>query len=81
MNLGTIMQAKQGWDTFKSNHPKFPAFLSAVNRAGIPEGAVINIDIAYPDGHNMKTNLRVTRSDLELFETAREIIEERDTSK
>ena len=68
MDVGALLKAKQAWETFKGNHPKFEPFLGAVKQRGICEDAIINIDIKYPDGSNIKTNVRVTESDLELME-------------
>ena len=69
-----LLKAKQAWSTFTGNHPKFPAFLSAVNSRGVPQGTVITLEFKYPEGDTMKTNLRVTDSDLELLEMARNLL-------
>lgn len=69
MKMDSIFKIKQAWNTFAGNHPKFPQFLSAVNRKGIPADTVIGITIEYPDGEKMETNIKVTASDLQLFET------------
>ena len=70
-NMETIMRIKAAWDTFKNNHPKFPMFVQAVRANGIKEGSVIAISITDPDGKVTETNLRVTASDLELFNSLR----------
>ena len=54
-NIGNIMKITGAWNTFKSNHPKFPAFCQAVSRKGLKEGSII------------ETNLKVKDSDLELL--------------
>lgn len=69
MDFGAAMRLKQAWDTFTMNHPKFPGFLNAMRARGVHEGDVVAISITGPDGKAMETNLRVTASDLELFET------------
>ena len=33
-NIGNMMKVMNAWNTFKKNHPKFPAFCSAVSRRG-----------------------------------------------
>ena len=38
-----LLQLKSAWERFKSNHPRFPLFLSAVSKRGIKEGTVIKI--------------------------------------
>ena len=43
-------------------------FLSAMNQNGIREGTVIDITIQEPDGEKIQSNLKITASDLELFE-------------
>ena len=73
MDFGAMMKIKGAWDTFTRNHPKFPQFLGAVQRRGIPEGTIMAVTITYPDGQVMDTNIKVTQSDLDLFETIRKI--------
>ena len=68
MDFGAMMKLKKGWDTFTSNHPKFPGFLTALKSRGIHEGDIVLISITGPDGKVMETNLRITQSDLELVD-------------
>lgn len=68
-NIEAIMKLKGAWDTFRNNHPKFPMFLDAVKRKGIKEGTIVAISITDPDGTHMDTNIKVSASDLELFES------------
>ena len=70
-NLGDMFQAFQAWNAFKSNHPKFPAFMRAVERDGIREGTVVEIKVTSPEGKERETNLKVTSSDLALFDMLR----------
>lgn len=69
MDINSAMKAKQAWDTFTMNHPKFPGFLNAMRARGVHEGDILAISVTGPDGKVMETNVRVTASDLELFET------------
>ncbi len=69
MNIQDIMKLKTAWDTFTANHPKFPAFLNAAKQAGIKENTIVAISITDPEGKTIETNVKVTSSDLELFET------------
>ena len=62
-NIGNIMKITGAWNTFKSNHPKFPA----VSRKGLKEGSIIEIAITTPEGEKIETNLKVKDSDLKLL--------------
>lgn len=73
LNMGAMMQVMNGWNTFKSNHPKFPMFLDAVKNTGIKEGTVIAVSITDPDGKIMETNIKVSASDIELFNSLKDI--------
>ncbi len=66
-NIGEMMKLMGAWNTFKSNHPKFPAFLSAVSRQGMQEGTVIEAVITDPEGKKIETSIKLTQSDLDLF--------------
>ena len=67
-NPAALFKIKGMWDTLVQNHPKFPMFLNAVKNSGISEGSILEVQITQPDGEVMKTNIKVTQSDLELFE-------------
>ena len=71
MNMGCnrkkMNRITGAWNTFKSNHPKFPAFCQAVSRKGLKEGSIIEIAITTPEGEKIETNLKVKDSDLELL--------------
>ena len=69
MNFDSMLKMKKAWDTFTANHPKFPMFLRALKSTGIKEGTVIAVTITDPDGKVMETNVKVTESDLELYES------------
>ena len=69
MNIGSLMKLKQAWDTFKENHPKFPAFLNAVSTRGIQEGTVLEVTVKYADGTHIKTNIAVKPEDVDLLQT------------
>lgn len=65
--------AKEAWETFTQNHPKFPLFVQAVMTNGIKEGSVLGISVKDPDGKVTETNLRITESDLELMEMLKDM--------
>lgn len=69
MNFSDMMQVMSAWNTFKSNHPKFPAFCKAIGKKGIREESIIEITVTLPDGEKIATNLKVQASDLELIHT------------
>ncbi len=67
-NPTAIFKAKKSWETFCGNHPKFPAFLQAAQSAGICEGTIFEVSMTTPEGKTMKTNVKLTASDMEAFE-------------
>ena len=68
MDISVLLKAKQAWSTFKNNHPKFPAFLADLKNRGAIEGTIVDITVKYPDGSQVKTNLAVKQSDIELID-------------
>ena len=72
-NIGAMMKIRTAWAKFTQNHPKFPMFLSDMQRNGIHEGTIIDIKITDVSGRVVETNLRVTASDIELFESLKDI--------
>ena len=73
MNPGAIMQVMNAWNVFQGNHPKFPAFLDALKRQGIKEDSIIEISITDPSGQKIETNIKVKASDLELFNSLKDM--------
>ena len=69
-----FLQFKSSWQTFTRNHPKFPAFWRAVYKHGIQENMIIEFKVIEPDGKELASNIRVTKSDLELFENLKKMI-------
>ncbi|MBO5239022.1 MAG: hypothetical protein J6B50_09635 [Lachnospiraceae bacterium] len=67
-NPVALFKIKGMWEQFVQNHPKFPMFLNALKSSGMGEGSIIEIQITQPDGQQLKTNLKLTQSDLELVE-------------
>jgi len=68
-----LFQIKSLWDKFQANHPKFPMFLSALQQNGIKEGTIIEITITEPDGEKIQSNLKITASDMDLYEQLKQI--------
>ena len=74
MNPMMLLQLKNSWQTFTENHPKFPAFWKAVYKQGIKEDMVIEFKVKDPSGKELASNIRLTSSDLELFENLKKMI-------
>ncbi len=68
INPTAIFKFKAAWDKFSANHPKFMPFLSAVAQKGVVEDTIIEITVTSPEGETIATNVKITASDLELFE-------------
>lgn len=69
MDFGNMMKFVGAWNTFKGNHPKFPAFCKAVYQKGLKEDAIVEIIVTTPEGEKIETSLKVKASDLELLQT------------
>lgn len=74
MDFSSIMKIKGAWDTFSSNHPKFMPFMRAVTTDGIQAGTMIEMKVTSPEGKEYNTNLRITESDLALFQEMKSIM-------
>lgn len=69
MDFGNMMKFMGAWNTFKSNHPKFPAFCKAVYQKGLKEDTIIEIIVTTPENERIETSLKIKASDLELIKT------------
>lgn len=67
MDAGSMMKMMGALNTFKGNHPKFISFLTNVFKGGIPADTVIEMTVTKPGEEPITTNIKVTPSDLELF--------------
>lgn len=65
VNPTAIFKAKKSWETFCANHPRFPAFMQAVQSAGIQEGTIIEVSVTTPEGKTLTTNVKLTASDMQ----------------
>lgn len=70
MTLMKIMNAK---NKFAENHPKFVAFLNMAFSRGMEEGTILEITLKRPGEEPVTSNLKVTQSDLELFQELKEL--------
>ena len=73
MNISAIWKLKGAWEKFTAVHPKFPLFLEAMQKKGIAEGTVIAISFTDVEGKTIETNLKVTASDIELYESLKDL--------
>lgn len=73
MNFQALMQMNTLWQRFTNNHPKFPAFLRAV-QPEMREGTVITFSVRTPEGKKIESNLKVTASDMELVEAFKQMM-------
>ncbi len=67
------MRLMSAFSTFRSNHPKFVSFAEMFLRRGIEEGTVIEVTITTPGEEPVTSNLKVTQSDIELFQSLKDI--------
>ncbi len=67
MNPADLFKMKQYWETFCSNHPRFPQFLQAARNGMVSEGSVIDVTITSADGRTISTNVKLTQSDMDMF--------------
>ena len=73
MNPAAMMKVMTAVNTFKGNHPKFMAFLNYVFASGLPEGTVIEITVTKPGQEPVTSNMKVTQSDLDLFDSLKDV--------
>lgn len=67
MDIGMMMKLGGLWAKFTKNHPKFPQFIKAVQKNGMPADTIIDAKITYPDGNVIDCNLKLTESDLQII--------------
>lgn len=67
INPADILKIKRAKDVFVENHPKFPAFLSAVKKNSLDVDTVIEITVTTKEGKETSSNIKVKESDLELL--------------
>lgn len=74
INPAKLLKLKGAWETFSQNHPKFAMFIHAVPSHGIKEGAIVEIKVTNPSGQIISTNVKITESDMELFQSLSDVI-------
>ena len=71
--MAMLQRGKVLLEKFRTEHPKFPLFLNAVQQDGIKVGSVLEISVTSPEGKNYTTNIRITDNDMELLEMVRNL--------
>lgn len=74
INPAKLLKLKKSWETFTYNHPKFPMFLKAVQRKGLEDGTVMEINITSPQGDKMTTNIKLNSIDIDLIKEITNIV-------
>lgn len=73
LNPAVLLKLKGAYETFVNNHPKFPMFLKAASKDALQEGSIVEITVTTKEGKKMSTNLLVKQSDLDLFESLKQM--------
>lgn len=73
MNPADYLKIFSLWNKFKSNHPKFPAFMKAASTHALKEGSVIEVCVITADGEKIESNIKITAADLELLEEVKKL--------
>ncbi len=73
MNPMKLLQLKSAWDRFKTNHPKFPKYLTAVVQTGVREGTTIEFKVTTPEGKELISNMRLKADDAALFQELKDL--------
>lgn len=66
--LAMLQKAKSALEQFRSNHPKFPAFLDVIQKNAMQDGTIVEITVTTPDGRRYESNLKLKQEDLDLLE-------------
>ena len=74
INPMDILRLKGMWQQFRDAHPKLVAFAQTVRNGYVKEGSVFDLTVTDPDGKSIRTNFRLSESDLELFRQLAEIV-------
>lgn len=68
INPSSIMKIMGAKNKFEQNHPKFASFLNYLFSTGVTEGTVLEITVTKPGEEPVTSNMKITRSDLDLLE-------------
>lgn len=73
VNPMTLMQIMNAKNKFTENHPKFVAFLNMAFSGEMEEGTILEITLKRPGEEPITSNLKITQSDMELFQELKEL--------
>lgn len=73
INPAKLLKLKGAWDTFTTNHPKFPRFLDAVYNKTLENGTIIEITVTAQSGESISSNLKLNASDIALFKELKDL--------
>lgn len=73
MNPQAMMQFAAAMGTFKNNHPKFVSFMERFFMSGMSEGTIIEISVTRPGEETVTTNMRVLQSDIDMFNSLKDM--------
>ncbi len=72
-NPASLLKLKNNQQRFAQNHPKFSAFIGRVFGGGVPVGTVLEITVTKPGENPITSNIRLSESDLEFFNSIKDI--------
>ncbi len=74
MNPSTLLKIQQAKNKFTANHPKFVSFLKHIFSGEMEEETVIEITVTKPGKEPITANIKVLKSDVELFEGLKDLM-------
>ena len=74
INPASAMKVIKAKNQFTQNHPKFASFFRNVLTGGIEENTIIEITVTKPGQQPMTTNMKVKQSDIELFQSLKDVV-------
>lgn len=73
MNPMAALKLRPLIEAFRENHPKIPAFISAVSST-VDIGSVVEMKVTSSDGKELISNIRVTEQDIQLLNELRTLL-------
>lgn len=79
MNPAAIFKLMSAKNKFGANHPKFMAFVKKIVTGGCSEvGTIIEVTVTRPGQEPVTGNMRVMESDLEVFESLKSMVKNKE---
>ncbi len=73
LNPMMLFKIKKMWSDFTAAHPKVLPFFKEVGSGYLGEGTIIDITVTDPNGRNIRCNMVVRESDMELMKSISEM--------